>query len=156
MKCTLLKVLPLLAACAPSLIAANDDGFLATHLRSTEGVAGVPDTLLIEREKQKWQALESGKWTSVADWFDEHFIAISYGVMGSPKMTNKAQTFAVNPRLPPGVGFALKDFKVIRANGETSVVTYLARGPVAFYASSVWVKRDGEWKTIFYQATRME
>lgn len=85
--------------------------------------------------------------------FAEDFLSLGYEPDGTVKMTTKAQSFSRENRLPPGFEFTLSDFKVISANKDSVIVTYVAAGPIKVHATSVWAKRGREWKTVFYQAT---
>ena len=111
------------------------------------------ETELIAKEKQKWDSLKTGTWNDLENMFAEDYRSIGYLPDGSVRMVTKAQSFAPENKLPAGIGFVLSDFKVIFADKNSAVVTYIAQGPIKVHASSVWARRGKEWKTIFYQAT---
>jgi hypothetical protein len=62
------------------------------------------------------------------------------------------------PTLPAG-SFALTDFHVTPLDRDCVIVSYKIMGPGpdgkpwTALNSSTWVKRDHEWKTVFYQAS---
>jgi hypothetical protein len=128
--------------------------FAQTRAKSNLSASmGSLETALIAKEKQKWEALKNGRWLSLKDMFAEDFLSIGYEPAGTVKMTTKAQSFSQENWLPPGIEFTLSDFKVVSADKDSAVVTYIATGPIKVHATSVWAKRGKEWKTIFYQAT---
>jgi hypothetical protein len=137
----------LLIVAAPTIFAQ------ATASGSATVVANSIEATLVAKEKQKWEALKNGGWLSLKDMFAEDFLSIGYEPDGTVRMTTKAQSFSQENRLPPGIEFALSDFKVISAGKDSAVVTYTATGPIKVHATSVWAKRGEEWKTVFYQAT---
>ena len=120
---------------------------------SAKATANSLEATLIAKEKRKWDALKNGRWLSLKDMFAEDFISIGYEPDGAVKMSMKAQSFSQENRLPSGIEFALSDFKVVAANKDSAVITYIAAGPIKVHATSVWAKRGKEWKTVFYQAT---
>ena len=62
-------------------------------------------------------------------------------------------TFAENPP-PAGSPPTLSDFLVVPLSGEAAVISYIVTAEWGtVYASSVWVLRDEEWLTVFYQAS---
>jgi hypothetical protein len=111
------------------------------------------ETELIAKEKGKFDAIKNGTWNDLRDMFAEDYRSIGYRPDGTVRMVNKAQSFAPENKLPVGIGFVLSEFNVIFADKNSAVVTYLAEGPIKIHATSVWARRDKEWKTIFYQAT---
>ena len=114
------------------------------------------ETLLIRLEKLKWDALKSGNMSSLSETFADDYQSIGYFPDGSVRMTTKSQTLAAQNKLPPDINFVLSDFKVIFADKNSAVVTYLAEGPIKVHATSIWAKRGKRWQTIFYQATMIK
>ena len=110
------------------------------------------EATLIAKERQKWESLKNGQWLSLKDMFAEDCLSIGYEPDGTVKMSTRAQAFSQEGRLP-SIEFALSDFKVVWANKDSAVVTYIAAGPIKLHATSMWAKRGKEWKTVFYQAT---
>ena len=121
--------------------------------RRMASAANSLESMLVAKEKQKWEALKTGQFGSLPEMFADDFLSVGYAPDGTVRMTTKAQqTVAGKQQLPPAE-FTLSDFKVISANNDSAVVTYRAKGPINLYATSVWAKRGGKWQTIFYQAT---
>jgi hypothetical protein len=118
------------------------------------------DTMLINKEKQKWEALKTGKLLMQNNWFADDFVSIGYMPDGSVYRTEKKNlakpTNAAEKReLPPAI-FMLSNFKTITVSPGVKIITYQADGLVNLYATTTWVKRNNEWKSIFYQATRIK
>jgi hypothetical protein len=123
--------------------------------QSSDAQSTNTDTLLIRREHVKWEALQTKSFAAHADWFAKDFAAIGYlpdasvyrmgfgDITGLPKMDS----------LPAAV-FVLSGFKVINASADVKVISYRANGPLSLYITAVWANREGEWKTVFYQATK--
>ena len=56
----------------------------------------------------------------------------------------------------PGWKVDLGEWRVLHPTGDVAIVSYKVTGVSIrwkAYATSVWVKRDGGWKTTFYQAS---
>ncbi len=114
---------------------------------------------IIAKETRKWDAIRSGTWSSVEDLYADDYISVGYAPDLTVSRRTKKEMFG---RAKLGrADFQLSDFKVITSNGDTAVISFVAKsagdGPFgsgfAIYASSIWVKRKGEWKTLFYQAS---
>jgi hypothetical protein len=116
------------------------------------------DSLLIGREKVKWEALKTGNFGLHDDWFAEDFASIGYMPDGSVYRMEKANLAKpTNPgekgKLPAAI-FLLSNFKIINASENVRIITYQADGPINLYVTTTWSKRGDEWKTVFYQATK--
>ena len=113
------------------------------------------DTLLVNREKVKWEALKSRTFAAHNEWFSKEMASIGYLPDASVYRTGFGDNF-VFPKmddLPPST-FILSGFKIVNASNEVKIVSYKADGPLFLYVTSIWAKRDNEWKTVFYQATK--
>ena len=56
------------------------------------------------------------------------------------------------PPMPGGI--SLTDFLFVHGDGHSAVISYKVAAPFGnLYVSSVWAERNGEWKTVFYQAS---
>ena len=116
------------------------------------------DTLLINREKVKWEALKTGQFGMNHEWFAPDFVSIGYMPDGSVYKSGKTNTSKPanapeKDKLPPA-DFALSNFKVVNASPEVKIITYQADGPLNLYVTTAWSKRGKLWMTVFYQATR--
>jgi hypothetical protein len=116
------------------------------------------DSMLVDREKIKWEGLKTGNFGLHSDWFADDFTSIGYMPDGSVYRMEKANVAKpTNPgekrNLPTAV-FFVSNFKVVNASETVRLITYQADGPINLYVTSVWSKRGNEWKTVFYQATK--
>ena len=119
------------------------------------GQSNNDDTLLINREKVKWEALKTKNFGAHVEWFAKDFAAIGYLPDASVYRTGFGDNFAF-PKMDdlPSAVFILSGFKIVSASAEVKVISYKADGPLNLYVTTVWAKRDNEWKTVFYQATK--
>jgi hypothetical protein len=113
------------------------------------------DSQLVTMERQKWRALAEGKFGSVADLFAEDFINVAWlpekGMVRQPR----AEALAALAKFPASQEeIPLSDFQLVHATDGAVIVTYKAAAPFGLlFATSVWARRGGEWKTVFYQAS---
>jgi hypothetical protein len=113
------------------------------------------DSLLISREKVKWEALKTKNFGLHAEWFSKDFVSIGYLPNATVYRTGFGDNF-VFPKMDdfPSAVFILSGFKIVNATTEVKVISYQSDGPLNLYVTTVWAKREGEWKTVFYQATK--
>lgn len=113
------------------------------------------DTLLVSREKIKWEALQTKSFGAHRDWFAKDFKAIGYLPDASVYRTGFGDKLTL-PKMDdlPAAVFVLSGFKVVNASAGVKVISYQADGPLNLYVTTVWAKRAGVWKTVFYQATK--
>ena len=107
------------------------------------------ESLLTVKEKQKWLAISAGQVAASKDMFADGFTAVGFapdGVAGGAAGRT------------PGP-FDLSDFKVVSPNPGTAVVTFRSKtaklGNSYIQGSSVWVRIGADWKTVFYQGTKL-
>ncbi len=116
------------------------------------------DSLLINWEKLKWEALSKGQFGLHNEWFAQDFSSIGYMPDGSVYRAEKRNVSKPTNELEkaklPAADFALSNFKVVTASSEVKIVTYQADGPLNIYVTTTWVKRNNKWLTVFYQATK--
>jgi predicted Zn-dependent protease len=106
------------------------------------------ESLLVVKEKQKWLAFSAGQAAASKDMFTEGFTAVGFAPDGVAGMTGRTPA-----------PFDLSDFKVTSVHPGTAVVTFRSKTPKlgASYiqGSSVWMRIGSEWKTVFYQGTKL-
>lgn len=146
-----LLILVLLTAAAPTVLSQN-----AKPLTQKESKVVAE---IIVKETQKWDAIRAGNWSKIEGLYADDYLSVGYAPDLTVSRRTKEEMFG---RAQLGkADFQLSDIKVITTNGDTAVISFIATGvgPGPFgagfviYASSVWAKRKGEWKTIFYQAS---
>jgi hypothetical protein len=113
------------------------------------------DSLLISREKIKWEALKTKNFGAHGDWFAKDFISIGYLPDASVFRTGFGDKM-VSPKMDdlPAAEFILSGLKIVNVSPEVKVISYQSDGPLNLYVTTMWAKRDNEWKTVFYQATK--
>ena len=121
------------------------------------------DSMLVSREKQKWEALATGEPNPAAkDWFAKDMHSIGYMPDGTVYRTlynsekqsfTKSKDSLAEVKLPKAT-FVLSDFTVISPTADVKIVTYQSDGPIHLYATTVWHRRNDKWESIFYQATK--
>ena len=114
------------------------------------------DAEIQQLETSKWNAEQPGGRDAFMALFAEDFVSVEYGsdVQGGVHRKTRADVFS-GPPLPPAE-FELSDWRFIHADPHVFIVSYRVNGlsfPWQAYATSVWVRRDGKWQTVFYQAS---
>ena len=107
-------------------------------------------------ESAKWQPSSFGSAEEFMALFAEDFVSVEYGANPAGGVTRKtrADAFAGGP-LPPAK-FELSDWRFVHPDAATVVISYRVNAltfPWHAYATSVWTRRSGKWKTVFYQAS---
>ncbi len=113
------------------------------------------DSLLVNREMIKWEALKTKDFGSHAEWFSKDFISIGY----LPNSGVYRTGFGDKVDFPamedyPAATFNLSGFKILDVTENVKIISYQADGPLNLYVTTIWVEQNSEWKTIFYQATK--
>ncbi|MCA1607498.1 MAG: nuclear transport factor 2 family protein, partial [Acidobacteria bacterium] len=107
----------------------------------------------VEREKMIWDLLKRRDYDAFASYLDPGQVEVEpAGVF------DKAATLK-NVRMFDASKGELSDFKTIKVNPNTDLVTYLVTipGPPAdkHFATTIWVNRGGKWAALFHQGTVM-
>jgi hypothetical protein len=144
---------------APLLLVAALLGALGLATRGGGASEEDQAPLLTRLEESKWAALSSGRWSTVEPLYSEAFLSVSVGPDGLLRLSDRAATFSPATS-PPAAEFRLSDLKVLRAGHDAAVVTYKATGPLGFpitpvrlFATSVWARERGQWRTVFFHAS---
>lgn len=119
--------------------------------------SGIP-AFLERRERAKWTLAEQGKPANL-DQLDDDYYSLNYMPDGSIKAMTKDDVTAAKTTLP-AVKSQISDFKVVACGRDCYITTYTAAlqsdPPVKLYATSVWVKKNTSWKTVFFQPTKAQ
>jgi len=112
------------------------------------------ESMLIAKEQQKWDMFRAGTFSQVNSLYADDFINVASSPAGTFRQ-NKQEANTALSSLPPMDGeISLSDFLVVYPDENTAVVSYKV---TAFfgneYATTVWAQREGEWVTVFYQAS---
>lgn len=129
---------------------------VASGCATTAGNVTASDAEIQQLETSKWNAAQPGGRDAFMALFAEDFVSVEYGsdVQGGVHRKTRADVFS-GPPLPPAE-FELSDWRFIHADPHVFIVSYRVNGlsfPWQAYATSVWVRRDGKWQTVFYQAS---
>jgi hypothetical protein len=110
---------------------------------------------LLAREEEAWRALAAG---TGADFYrrnltDDALMVFPFGVL------DRAATIAAIEAAPPWAWFRIDEPKVVRLAADAALLTYRAtaqrtgQAPYTAWMTTVFVQRDGTWKTAFHQQT---
>ncbi|HKO61215.1 MAG TPA: nuclear transport factor 2 family protein [Pyrinomonadaceae bacterium] len=106
----------------------------------------------VEREKLIWDTLKRKDFDAFASYLDPAQVEVEpEGVF------DKAGTLQAVRRFDASTA-QLSDFKTIKVNATTELVSYLVTmpGPVEDHlATTIWVNRGGKWQAIFHQGTTL-
>lgn len=107
----------------------------------------------VEREKMIWDLLRRRDYDAFASYLDPGQVEVEpQGVMDKAATLNSVRTFDASKA-------ELSDFRTIKVNPNTELVTYLVTipGPPVdkHFATTVWVNRGGKWAALFHQGTGM-
>lgn len=109
----------------------------------------------IAREKQVWDAIKKKDYDRFASFLaDDQLEVFAWGVNDKAGSVRGVQQVD----LSSGV---LSDFKTMKLDDNTSIVTYMVKGsgdipPSGERSSTVWVKRDGKWLAVYHQGTTVK
>lgn len=153
---TLLFILTALIMTACAAPPTNREATNSTNRAAeTKAAAPLTEADATAREKAIWATIEKKDMTAFAANLTDDFIYVSgdgvsdkaatvKGLSGAGTMSN--QTFS--------------DWKFVSLDKDAAVLVYSAKGnsvmngqthPYSFYASTVYVNRDGKWQVIYHQ-----
>lgn len=131
---------------------------LLVYSGSLAAQSGNPDTLLIKRELAKWEALKTANFGAHPEWYASDFVSIGYLPNASVYRTgtgkSQTPTVAQSKAKFPAARFQVSGFTIVTASPTVKIITYQADGPLNLYVTTVWTRRNNEWKSVFYQATK--
>ena len=107
----------------------------------------------VEREKAIWDMLKRRDYDAFASHLDPGQVEVEpEGVMDKAATLNGVRTFDASKA-------ELSDFRTVKVNPNTDLVTYLVTipGPPVdkHFATTIWVNRGGKWAALFHQGTGM-
>ena len=107
----------------------------------------------VEREKMIWDLLKRRDYDGFASHLDPAQVEVeAAGVADKAGTLNAVRTFDASRA-------ELSDFRTIKVNPNTELVSYLVTlpGPPVdkHFATTIWVNRGGKWAALFHQGTGM-
>jgi hypothetical protein len=136
-------LLAALAASAPAPAPADDAG------------SGT-DAQLIRMEAVKWDPASLAHPLDLMAMFSDEMLSVEYGadLQGGAERRTWREILAYGPL--PAWKVKLGEWKAIHASPDVVVLSYKVTGVSVdwkAYATSVWARREGKWRTVFYQAS---
>lgn len=116
---------------------------------------------LVSLEKASWEAWKNRDATFFADFLsDDHLEIHTAGAVNKAAVLATVATPACQVR-----SYSVEKFRLLRLNADSAVLVYFAEQdtvcggkpvPSPAWASSVYVRRDGKWRNVFYQQTSVK
>src|SRR5690242_3902086 len=112
---------------------------------------------LIELERAGWAALCDG---SADDFYGRAMTEDALMVLANGTVMSRADVVTALGASPPWSSYEMADVRVVRISDDVAALVYVgtghrAGGEPSFTGlmSSVYVRRDGDWKLALYQQT---
>jgi hypothetical protein len=151
-----LSLLVLSACSTPTGTASNTASATASPTASAMNTTELEKTL-VDLEKKAWDLYHNRKIDEVRKYYIPEFRAVSaggvHGLEDSLKAANEMTT----------KDFSMSDIKVTFPIKDTALMTYKYKSTVTYkgktstntmLSSTVWVMKDGEWKTALYSEVK--
>ena len=128
---------------------------LGTPAAAADAEPGI-DAQLIRMETTKWDPASLLHPADLMAMFSEEMLSVEYGanLEGGAERRTWREILAYGPL--PGWKMKLGDWRTIHASPDVVILSYKVTGVSVdwkAYATSVWARRDGKWRTVFYQAS---
>jgi hypothetical protein len=114
------------------------------------------DAQLIRMETRKWDPASLAHPFDLMAMFSDEMLSVEYGADlgdGAQRRTWK-EILAYGPL--PAWKMQLGEWRAIHASPDVVILSYKVTGVSVewkAYATSVWARREGRWRTVFYQAS---
>ena len=154
---SLLAVSALAQAAKPPSGTKPTPGGKVTASGEKAGRAGNLEQEAIAREKELAAAEKRHDWEFISRALAHDFVEVA----GDGKLYTKAEVAQYFPDVRVQE-FSLDNFRVVQSRPDAVLLLYTANAQATFkgqpfpahnYVSSYWVRRRGEWRMIFHQAT---
>jgi hypothetical protein len=114
------------------------------------------DAALIHMETEKWSPSSLANPIRLLSMFSTDMVSVDPGaeVHGGAERRTWKEIMEYGPL--PAWKVDLGEWRVLHPTPDVAIVSYKVTGVSIdwkAYATSVWVKRDGRWKTTFYHAS---
>ena len=120
------------------------------------GAEPAPDAELMRMEAAKWQPASLAHPFELMSMFSDEMLSVEYGadLHGGAERRTWREILAYGPL--PAWTVKLGDWRTLHPSADVVILSYKVTGISVdwrAYATSVWARRDGKWKTVFYQAS---
>lgn len=114
------------------------------------------DAELMRMESAKWDPGSLAHPFDLMSMFSDEMLSVEYGadVHGGAERRTWREILAYGPL--PAWKVKLGDWRALHPAADVVILSYKVTGVSIdwkAYATSVWARRDGKWKTVFYQAS---
>ena len=115
-----------------------------------------PDAELMRMESAKWRPASLAHPFELMSMFSDEMLSVEYGAdvhAGAERRTWR-EILAYGPL--PAWNVKLGEWRTLHPSPDVVILSYKVTGVSIdwkAYATSVWARRDGKWKTVFYQAS---
>jgi len=115
-----------------------------------------PDAELMRMETAKWQPASLAHPFELMSMFSDEMLSVEYGadLHGGAERRTWREILAYGPL--PAWTVKLGEWRTLHPSADVVILSYKVTGVSVdwrAYATSVWARRDGKWKTVFYQAS---
>ncbi len=117
---------------------------------------GAADAQLIRMETAKWDASSLANPLALMDMFSTEMLSVDYGadIHGVAERRTWKDILAYGAL--PDWKVKLGEWRALHPAPDVTVLSYKVTGESVdwkAYATSIWARRDGRWKTVFYQVS---
>lgn len=114
------------------------------------------DAELMRMETTKWQPASLAHPFELMSMFSDEMLSVEYGsdLHGGAERRTWREILAFGPL--PAWSVKLGEWRALHPSADVVILSYKVTGVSVdwrAYATSVWARRDGKWKTVFYQAS---
>ncbi len=129
---------------------------LAGPLAWADETGGTADAELIRMESAKWDPASLANPFALMAMFSREMLSVDPGadLQGGVERRTWKEILAYGPL--PGWKVKLGEWRALHPSADVVVLSYKVTGVTVdwkAYATSVWARREGQWKTVFYQAS---
>jgi hypothetical protein len=128
----------------------------AASVPAAEPEPGAPDAELMRMEALKWRPASLAHPFELMSMFSDEMLSVEYGadLHGGAERRTWGEILAYGPL--PAWNVKLGEWRALHPSADVVILSYKVTGVSIdwrAYATSVWARRGGKWKTVFYQAS---
>jgi hypothetical protein len=136
---------------------ANTNNNANAAATATATPAGVSQADIEGKERQVWDAIKAKNWDAFAAFMTDDFVLVSPdGALTKAQMMEGIRKYDMTE-------YSFSDVRFIKVDDDLVVLAYTTREKSSYdgkpepdkpsYASSAWVRRNGQWLAAFHQET---